>query len=1020
MARTTRSSSGGDRESSVTPNRETAVTPTRRRRRTLSRSNEEESSELTPRVVPFSDSDKFAEEHQESKTKERIETDDKEVELSKEPAAKSGSTAKTSLKPGKSPKSSSKKGKKDQTASSDDPEPRATSGSSSELPSPLKKDSEGEKQRSKSRQRRQQENDDDDAEEVTESLMDVVETPTGTPTGHKKTKENNVSESKGSSKRKHKKSSRKHTSKDSSEENPLAVVSPSNNNSSSVPPPTKRAPTVDSTVHRLRNLQYRPHPILCLSSSSSSSSMSARSSSHSYLYSMAVSRESGSVELYQHTMQQPKWRTVAVVAGRTDTPLTSLVWTTTTRSTEKGDETNSLSVLIGAHRQDLYVVDFMGTGQLVARTPVAGGGIYCVVCLGGTSLVAVGCQDGSIRILRAVVTTSQAATRDDDGDDDDSPVLQNRKRHRRSHLVYHLQDVATIPSAGAAILSLACASPTAHSGENQGSFVLFAGVADGTIRRYDSIVVSNKNSASRGASVETSFFASSGVQWRSTLRMTVECYGRNTPTRVWALCAASDGTVVSGDSLGHVQFWDGDNGTLIRSFDQNDVKADVLALAMNANETKVFASGVDSRVVCIERQPPTVQHETSGLYTKNPWILTHAQRPHTHDVKSMTIVKKMKAGSQGRTNKETEILCTGGIDTKLCTYHVAEFGMRRPRALYPWPSLKSPICAARAGRILSLLREDRVDLHELAPAPNRQEMNSPVLVSEESRTLAGTVQVKGSSNLACSAISSNGEILAMSDTYSLLLFSLRKIKKRDARTSDILPTKIDFELTQPCSVVALCFAQNSCLILVDSNDFIHIVRITSSDESQGGDQMPIRAVVQQTLPLSIGESHSSLFPVNFVISTEDGGWFAIARNSSGDEGGTIDIYKRTGKDDDCSYHSWWTLPPIGAIVTTVTFLERFDSSPFLAVACVNYALYLFDVSERRFSKWSEKAGYPLTTKLPSDLVSRNDYPVRIATNPASPSLVMMVRNQSNSCGFRVEYIAVRPFFAAFGLSPAPQ
>lgn len=61
--------------------------------------------------------------------------------------------------------------------------------------------------------------------------------------------------------------------------------------------------------------------------------------------------------------------------------------------------------------------------------------------------------------------------------------------------------------------------------------------------------------------------------WKSSLRMTVESYGRTTPTRVWALGALADGTLVSGHSLVHVQFWDGNTGTLLQSFDQNDNKA---------------------------------------------------------------------------------------------------------------------------------------------------------------------------------------------------------------------------------------------------------------------------------------------------------------------------------------------------------------------------------------------------------------------------------------------------------------
>ena len=81
-------------------------------------------------------------------------------------------------------------------------------------------------------------------------------------------------------------------------------------------------------------------------------------------------------------------------------------------------------------------------------------------------------------------------------------------------------------------------------------------------------------------------------------RVTVENYGRE-PTRVWCLKCLHDYTVVSGDSLGHVQLWDGSQGTLLKSFSQHT--ADVTALAVSADERTVFASGFDHKIVMLKR-----------------------------------------------------------------------------------------------------------------------------------------------------------------------------------------------------------------------------------------------------------------------------------------------------------------------------------------------------------------------------------------------------------------------------------
>ena len=56
----------------------------------------------------------------------------------------------------------------------------------------------------------------------------------------------------------------------------------------------------------------------------------------------------------------------------------------------------------------------------------------------------------------------------------------------------------------------------------------------------------------------------------------------------------SDGTMVSGDSTGTLQFWDGQHGTLLQAFSQH--KADILAVAASKDGNTVFATGIDVQV----------------------------------------------------------------------------------------------------------------------------------------------------------------------------------------------------------------------------------------------------------------------------------------------------------------------------------------------------------------------------------------------------------------------------------------
>eukprot|EP00122_Pirum_gemmata_P019872 Pgem_evm1s18591 len=47
--------------------------------------------------------------------------------------------------------------------------------------------------------------------------------------------------------------------------------------------------------------------------------------------------------------------------------------------------------------------------------------------------------------------------------------------------------------------------------------------------------------------------------------------------------------------MGMTQFWDGKHGTLVQSFQTHD--ADVVALVVNEDETTVYCSGSDNKIV---------------------------------------------------------------------------------------------------------------------------------------------------------------------------------------------------------------------------------------------------------------------------------------------------------------------------------------------------------------------------------------------------------------------------------------
>ncbi|CAJ0627533.1 6425_t:CDS:2 [Entrophospora sp. SA101] len=84
---------------------------------------------------------------------------------------------------------------------------------------------------------------------------------------------------------------------------------------------------------------------------------------------------------------------------------------------------------------------------------------------------------------------------------------------------------------------------------------------------------------------------------RCDQRMTAET-SKGSETISWAVKILKGGIIVSGDSLGNVQFWDGKMGTMLQTFKIHE--ADVLCLETNCSGTEVFSSGVD-RKCCLFR-----------------------------------------------------------------------------------------------------------------------------------------------------------------------------------------------------------------------------------------------------------------------------------------------------------------------------------------------------------------------------------------------------------------------------------
>jgi len=783
------------------------------------------------------------------------------------------------------------------------------------------------------------------------------------------------------------------------------------------PPPVKTSKLVmDVKVHRMRFLKLQQRAILSMastplpSSSSSSVNTPSRSKSRHPVSRLAISREGGSVELLS---PHDRWVSVGDIPGVRGREVDAMVWICGKRYVKEEEEDNnnmkvdggSENVLVGNPDEShlcrlvdenmhlfgcsrdgtIFELDF-ATKRQKGVIGSGGGGVFCMASLcsrggcccsthvdGGSSITggcggyfAAGCEDGTVKIYTAFGSS---------GGDSASGGLTL---------------VATLPSAGNAILSLAWLP--GNSGRDDGGMggsVLFAGVADGTIRRFDCTTSITTGPISTGSTIALSRGSVSvSYRWKSSFRMTVENRGLREATKVWALKVLTDGTVISGDSLGHIQIWDGMSGTMTQSFDHNENGADVLCLAVSEDENKIFASSVDSSVRCIERQALSVsadadQDAMADFTPVRKWISSLSHRKHSHDVKALAICLKGTNRS-----KPLELLVSGSVDTRICSYVANDFKGSRPKVWYNWPS-RSPISHSCKQRLLAVTRDNRIDLYRV-DSPDLADP-SKIMCPEsrdETKCLVKTISIDSPYNLCCSTISDDGKFLAASDALSLYVFSLEV--EDDDGIYDVRPTILGLGGVCRHPATALKFDAYGRLICATVNGPINILKISSISETGANDSRSYSVALEHVFKEhTVGWSCTSHhFPIINLDLSSDGKWLSAGRFSS--DKGSVHVFTLSTSDGVGRYQHWWALPESDAPTTCIKFLGDGDIESSLAVGCSTNEFYIFNLDRRALSHWSNDMGLPLLKSLPKELTSRSEPVTRIVSNPASPQCFILV------------------------------
>ncbi|KAJ3289037.1 U3 small nucleolar RNA-associated protein [Rhizoclosmatium sp. JEL0117] len=536
----------------------------------------------------------------------------------------------------------------------------------------------------------------------------------------------------------------------------------------------------------------------------------------------------------------------------------------------------------------------------ISRVESGGGAIWSMAVSPSGKEIAIGCEDGCVRIFEVAPVGSQ-----------DSVVYKaacDRQDNRILSVAFH---------------------PTKP--------IISAGSSDSCIRSY------------------------STQNYRLLHRLTVDTGKRREETLVWALTYLPSGTLVSGDSIGAVSFFDDESHTLMKSVKSH--YADVLCLAAGSQGDVVYSSGVDRRVLQyrLTKKP---------LFRQN-WVLSGDRRFHSHDVRALALCE----------TKPIDSLVSGGMDaTFVISKTISQFPDSKQQRQSPFPQ-KSLISLADEGRLLMARFDDSVKVWALGQSiATPEELQGGVQFGErlgvaQKERLVAELKIKCTTNLIASAISSDGALIAVSDLFSTKLFAVfidpsRVFRVKKFPSPSLIPGSVSITFT-PDSKRLILAGTDSIIRVIDvsdpSVDEFEIVAVFTEHRGKLRSQSSAMAGVEgPSVPKHIGvELITSL-----TVST-DCQWLA-----SGDMANRVNVYTLDG----LKHHA--TIPQLQAQHTSLAF--SFNTANLIVTLNSN-EIFIYDAEHARLTDWSRNNSHT----LPKHFLERTDTIMGASSCETAPQKIVV-------------------------------
>uniref|UniRef100_A0A672PSW3 U3 small nucleolar RNA-associated protein 4 homolog n=1 Tax=Sinocyclocheilus grahami TaxID=75366 RepID=A0A672PSW3_SINGR len=401
---------------------------------------------------------------------------------------------------------------------------------------------------------------------------------------------------------------------------------------------------------------------------------------------------------------------------------------------------------------------------------------------------------------------------------------------------------------------------------------------------------------------------------------------------VWSVVYLSDGTIVSGDSVGMVKLWDDQTGTLIKS--HNVTKCDVLALSVSQNEDSLVAGTSEGTVVQFQFVSMVLGKDDKE------WVRTRTFKNHTHDIRAVAEI--------------TTAVVSGGMDAQLVVKPLLDKIEVRSAASalrkIHFPHRRLVFCARNSGLML-FQYPGHLELWRLGESEGKGIPGSSLFVKRNPEKLLH-LKVKGEDHIRCSAVSPCGEWIVYSTASSLRLYRLH------CDNNNVSITKISKLPKVLSSANQLCFSSDSShLFSASTQSSVHIVSLSQSGCKFVG-----------TLKPKSG-SHQA---IHLLAASEDGEWLASANSDH-----EVHIYNLQTRKAHC------TVPVYSSAVTAMGI---HPTTNCLFMMYADQQMCEYSIEQKQYTDWSRTVQRKGLHRL---WMERDTPCLNVMFNPQNPSHVIL-------------------------------